>query len=292
MATAVPPTQRELAETLGDVHGRLAALSPFGRNDHDAGGRLGSVERSRRRAFQHLERFDVVGIDVRDAVHHLVLRAVDAAARVGDRVEADRDLGVAHQDAIDHVERLGIGVDRSRASDLDLRSAARCARVRRDESAGDLALERVFEHRRRRLHDLLRRKLRHRLRRVRARYGRCRARDDHSLELENIFLDLDLDFVLPRGERDAYTLVPNVSRNEHLRAFTGVGDYETAVIAGVGCERGALHRHGGSGYGLARVRDDAAGDSTLRRCAGRREREECARNCENVELPHKCLPKG
>jgi len=51
--------------------------------------------------------------------------------------------------------------------------------------------------------------------------------------------------------------------DEHFRAFASICDDESAVFAGVGSERRALHRHGNALEGLAGGRGNATGDAAL-----------------------------
>ena len=149
-AVELAETERvgDLAEAhpLGDAGGDVAAAAALGGDDDDAVRRLGAVEGRRRRPLQHLDRLDVVGVEVGDAVGGVVLVGeVAAPHRAGHRRQTAGDGGVGKDDAVDDVQHVVGAVDGRHAAELHLDAAARGARVRLDVGAGELALERVLD---------------------------------------------------------------------------------------------------------------------------------------------------
>ena len=91
------------AEPLGHGELRLADLASLGRDDHDAVGGLGAVDRGGRPTLQDLDPLDVLGIEIGDAIDRVVLvPRVAAALGAAHRVLAVGDCRVADHDAVHH----------------------------------------------------------------------------------------------------------------------------------------------------------------------------------------------
>src|ERR1019366_6834258 len=129
------------AYALRDVETRRARLSLLGRDDHDTVGRTRTVDGAGRGGLEHLYALDVVRVDVRHAIDHLVLRGRRRAARPVDGGQPRGDRCVGNDDAVDHEERIAGTKDRGGAADLHLHAAARHAAVLHDRDTGDLARE-------------------------------------------------------------------------------------------------------------------------------------------------------
>jgi hypothetical protein len=133
------------SHTLRDVEARCAGLALLGRDDDHAVGGARSVDGGGRGRLQHLDVLDIVGVEVRKTVDHLILRRRRAAGRTGDRRQTAGNGRVGHDDAIHHVERITLAEDRRGAADLDLHAAARYAAILEDGRADDLARQVAFD---------------------------------------------------------------------------------------------------------------------------------------------------
>ena len=126
-----PALQLEKAQALRDGRPRLAGLTAFGLDDDDAIRGFRAVDGRRGGAAQHLDRLDVVGVHIGEAVDRIVLQfpvpAIGGAA--GHREQAGGQRRVAVDHAIHHEERVGIADHRVVAAQLDLGATARCPRV-------------------------------------------------------------------------------------------------------------------------------------------------------------------
>ena len=118
-------------EPLGQVHLRLADLAPLGADDHHAVRRPSAVDGRGRGALQNLDRLNVFGVDVGDAVDLRVLvgRRVAARCRLGHGVLIGRNRDIAHHDPVHDVERRGGRVDRGRAAEPHLQAATGGSRL-------------------------------------------------------------------------------------------------------------------------------------------------------------------
>ena len=96
----------------------------LGRDDDNAVRRERAVDGAGRGTLQDFDVLDVRRVEVGDTVDRLVLAVRDAATGRGDGVQTVQDDGVADDHAVDDVERAGIGVDRRRAAELHLHTAA------------------------------------------------------------------------------------------------------------------------------------------------------------------------
>jgi len=117
------------AETLRDVVPVLSRLSSLRRDHDDAVGRPRAIDGGRRGRLQHLDVLDVVRVQVGKTIDGLVLRRRRRAAGARDRRQTavDRVVGIDH--AVDDEQRITGGIDRRRATNLDLEAAAGHARA-------------------------------------------------------------------------------------------------------------------------------------------------------------------
>src|SRR6185437_9813477 len=101
---------------------RLARKTFLGRDDHDAGTGARTVNGRRGRTFLHVDRRDVVGIDVRRAVR----RRYTTGVRLGGHGR------VVDRHAVHDEQRLRITGDRLGSANADVRRRARVAGLRYD----------------------------------------------------------------------------------------------------------------------------------------------------------------
>ena len=97
-------------------------MPPFGRNDHNAVGGTGAVDRGRRGVLQHRDGLDIARVD------RIEIRTLDGHA-------------------VQNEERRGSRVDRVRSADLEHGRLARFARVGDDRQTGSLPLKCLVEGR-------------------------------------------------------------------------------------------------------------------------------------------------
>src|SRR5207247_8913226 len=94
----------------------------------------------------HLDLVDVRRVQVGDAVHGVVLiRRVPPGRGGRDRVQVVADRVVADDDAVHDDQGVNRRVDRGDAAQVDLHAAHGGARVRLDQGAGDLPLQRALQ---------------------------------------------------------------------------------------------------------------------------------------------------
>src|SRR5206468_4184892 len=112
------PREARGGEARADGEIRLAAAAALRRDHDDAARRLRAVDRRRGGAFQYLDVLDVVGVEIGDAIHRVLLAGDGNAApgRLGDAVRAGRDRDVARDHAVDDVERCRVAEDGRRAA--------------------------------------------------------------------------------------------------------------------------------------------------------------------------------
>ncbi len=251
-------------EPLGQREPRLARLAVPGGDDHHTVGGERPVDRRGGGALENRDVVDVGRVQVREAVHRVVLIAgVAARLRRRDRVHAVGDRVVAHDQAVHHDQRIDTGVDRRHAAQLDLAPAPRRARVQLDEGARHLALERALERGGRGPVQLFGADRRDGIGQVALLHRRGLAGDDHGLEVKHVLLETDVDARLIR--RDGHLAVPepdapNLQRHGARRR----GEREFPAPVRDGRNRGAQHRNGGAGNRLRRRRAvDLAGDGAL-----------------------------
>ena len=197
----------------------LPGRSPLRGDDDDAVGRARAVDRGRGRSLQDLDRLDVVGIEVGDAIDAVVLRpGVHAGTRARNRIQSALDDRVGDGYAVHDVERLRVAEDRRDAAHLHLQTAARRSGVRRDVRSGDLPLKRVLDRRRLRSVDCFGTDRRHVIGEVSPRHVSRLPRDHLLAQPEHVGLELDVDLGLVGGHRDRGRSVANAANLERDRA--------------------------------------------------------------------------
>src|SRR5690242_10361321 len=134
-----------LADALGDVVARRALPTLFCRDHNDTVRGARAIDGCRRRRLQHFDALDIVGVEVRESIHRLVLRRVRRSARASDRRETAGDRRIRDDDAVDDIEWIALPENRRRAADLDLHTAAGNAAVLVDRRSDDLAGELRFD---------------------------------------------------------------------------------------------------------------------------------------------------
>src|SRR5204862_5730263 len=192
----------------------------------------------------------VVGVQVRDAVHRIVLWArIAASGRRGDRVHVTHDRIVGDDQAVHYDERVNAAVDGGDAAQVDLAAAPGSARVHLDQGAGDLALQRTLDRLHRRPVQLLGGHGGHGVREVPLLHpGRLPGHHDR-LEIEDVGLEAHAHAGLIPGHSDLTTLVADgADRQRH--GASGPGKRELAAIVRDGRDRSAYHRDRGPGDGL------------------------------------------
>ena len=272
-----PTLQLEKAQALRDGGPRLAGLTAFGLDDDDAIRGFRPVDRRRGGAAQYLDRLDVVGVHIGEAVDRIVLQfSVPAiGGTAGHREQAGGQRRVAVDHAIHHEERIGIADHRVVAAQLDLRATARGPRVLADDRSGNPPRQRPVHGRRRNTRNLLPGDIRGRDRRVAPLHARRLARDHHRLEVEHIGLERHVGRVLTPRDRDLAPLKRDAAEHQRRGARRRRNRVATVGV-GDGRERGAGHGDVDAGDRLAvRGRGHAAADlALLAGCAGRAQRHE------------------
>ena len=248
--------QVEGPEPLGEVDPALPRLSPLrGDEDHPVR-RSGSVEGRRGGAFQDLDPLDVLGIQVHDPVHGIVLIGpVRPAAGEGDVVQGVGDGSVGHHDPVHDVEGLQLTVDGRGAPEPHLDAAAGRSRVALDVGAGDLALEVVLHAGRRRgVLDLVGGHRGHGIGQISPGHAGGLTRHDDALEVEGILVHGHPDVVGRARHGDGRRPVSEVLEPE-LHLSRGNGDGESTLTVADGLGAGADLGDDGRLEGLAELVD-------------------------------------
>ena len=126
----------------------LAAAAALGRDKNDASRCLRSVDRGRGCALQHLDAFDVVGVEVRDSVDGTLLTGHcdgGCTRRLRDAVDARRDADVTRHHTVHHIERIRRADERCDTAEANAIPATGRARVLLDLRASDFPLQRVLD---------------------------------------------------------------------------------------------------------------------------------------------------
>ena len=227
---------------------------PLGLDDDDAVGRAGPIYRGRRGRLEHLDRLELLHVQVCEPVHQRILTAADAGggrtgASTGDGVGAVGDGIVGDDHPVQDEERLAGPENRRDPADLYLTAAARSAAVHRDHRARHLALERLLQRRRRSPIELLGSDLHGGCRRVAALERRRLAGYHHSLELEGILREGHHDVRLARLHGHFLLLVADRADQEanvprpHPDAERAVGRRLRHGLASDFGDRRQSHRH-------------------------------------------------
>ena len=262
LETAVQSAVRtlELGHHEGREEGRVVAvgyrdalLARAGREHHHAVGGLRTVERGRRGTGQHRHVADVVGVERGDTVARGVRRTHD---RIRSRRSGHRER--RKRNAVEHVERVVVAVDRLRTAHHHLRLAAQTGRTRVDLHTGDTAREVVREAGVFGFEDLVRSDVLHVVRHGALGALDAECRHHHGLQLLVVLLERDVEH---RAPADGHRL-RHVADERHVERGTGdlraPREGEDAVHAA----RGALHRprdhDRGADDRLAALVDDAA----------------------------------
>ena len=205
------------------VHGAALGVD----DDHAVGG-LRTVEGGGRRSGQHIDRLDVLGVDVGGALRADLVAV--AAARSAEAV-------VVHRDTVDHVEGRVALLDRLLSTHYHARRGTCTARAGVDRYTGHLADQRIDEVGvldRRQLFGL------HLLDVVCQRLLLAldtEGRHDDGVHLEGLLLKLDRQFGLAR-EGDLDALVADEGHDQHVAR--ACRERERSVDCGGGSRRAAL----------------------------------------------------
>ena len=271
-ARARAPLQLEEPQPLRDVGARLPRPPVICLDDDHAVPGLGTIDGRRGGPAQHLDRLDIVRVQVGEPVHRVVLllavAAVGAAARDVEQPTGHGSVAVNHP--VDHEERVGIAEDRVVAAQLDLRAAARRARVLADDGARHPPGKSTVERGRGYAGHFFPDDVRRRDRSVAPLDARGLPGDDDRLEVEDVGLERRVGRVLIGRDPDLAPLERDAP--EHQRHGTGgCGNRIPAFGVRHRAERGAGDGHVDAGDRLVgRRRRDAAGDlALLRRYGGR-----------------------
>src|SRR5438552_2847633 len=259
------------SEPLCQIERGSARLSLLGGDDDHAVGSSRAVDRARRGPLQYLNGLDVIRVDVGRAVDPDILARTEVSAgRCRDCVEAVRDRGIVHDDAVDDIYRLERGINRRNAAQLDLYATSRCSRVLRDKRAGYFPLERVIDRLRRNTIQFLTANHSDVVRCVGQGDSSSGAGDDLRLELQNVTSQTDVAFRRAGWHRDALLEVADPADAERRWAVVGSSHREASLIVGVGSERGAddTDARVGEWYTAAFVSDASANAAALRKGAG------------------------
>lgn len=121
---------------------RLAGLSPAGGDEDDAVRTLCAVDGGGGGVLQDFHRNDVAGVDGRQRRDG---RHLSVAQRVAQSVRRAACAAALHDDAVDDVERLGVGVDGGLAADTDARRRAGSTRRAGRRDTRRASLQRLVE---------------------------------------------------------------------------------------------------------------------------------------------------
>ena len=220
--------QERETELVAVVDVRASAPAAFGRDDNHAVGAARTVNRRGRSVFQHLDVGDVVGVE-------------------------RREIGRLHHHAVHNIKRSVATVDRSCTADADRQIvAARLSRTAGDHHTGRLALQSVFERRRRLKFELLALHLRKGSRGLGAAYGVVTYAHD-LIEPLGVLFESDFD---RRARSDGYLLRTVTYIRYGENGVVRTSDSCNAIDIGRGARYGSLDHDTRTDYRPRLVNDN------------------------------------